>query len=61
MLRMPAVAAMSNVERWSQPPMPVQVTAEKEFLVGQATVVEGAAPEGPYVAVFEDDESAGYF
>ena len=41
--------------------MPIQVTAEQEFVVGQATVVEGAAPEGPFVAVFEDDESTGYF
>jgi len=41
--------------------MPIQVTAEQEFFVGQPTVVEGAAPEGPFVAVFEDDESTGYF
>jgi hypothetical protein len=25
--------------------MPIQVTAEQEFFVGQPTVVEGAAPE----------------
>jgi hypothetical protein len=41
--------------------MPIQNTAEHEFLVGQPTVVEGPAPEGPFVAVFEDDESTGYF
>lgn len=41
--------------------MPIQVTAEQEFLVGQPTVVEGPAPEGPFVAVFEDDETTGYF
>jgi hypothetical protein len=41
--------------------MPIQITAEQEFLVGRPTVVEGAAPEGPFVAVFEDDETTGYF
>lgn len=41
--------------------MPIQVTAEHEFSVGAATTVEGAAPNGPFVAVFEDDESTGYF
>ena len=41
--------------------MPIQITAEQEFLVGQPTVVEGLAPEGPYAAVFEDDETTGYF
>jgi hypothetical protein len=41
--------------------MPIQITAEQEFLVGQPTVVEGAAPEGSFVAVFEDDEATGYF
>lgn len=40
--------------------MPIQVTAEQEFFVGQPAVVEGAAPDGPFVAVFEDDESTGY-
>jgi hypothetical protein len=41
--------------------MPIQLTAEQEFLVGQSTVVEGFAPEGPFVAIFEDDETTGYF
>lgn len=41
--------------------MPIQITAEQEFLVGQPTVFEGLAPEGPYAAVFEDDEATGYF
>lgn len=41
--------------------MPIQVAAERDILVGQATVIEGAAPEGPFVAIFEDDGSTGYF
>lgn len=41
--------------------MPIIVTAEEEILVGRETVIEGAAPEGPFVAVFEDDGDTGYF
>jgi len=41
--------------------MPIQVTAETEFLVGVATVVEGWAPDRDFLAVFEDDEETGYF
>jgi hypothetical protein len=41
--------------------MPIQITAEREFLVGQETAVEGQAPEGAYAVVFEDDETSGYF
>lgn len=41
--------------------MPIHITAEQEFLVGQETVVEGPAPEGPFSAVFEDDGQTGYF
>ncbi|MCA6215075.1 DUF2251 domain-containing protein [Ideonella sp. B7] len=41
--------------------MPVHVTAEQQLLVGTPLVVEGAAPEGRYVAVFEDDGETGYF
>jgi hypothetical protein len=41
--------------------MPIQVTAEHQFSVGTTTTVEGAAPDGPFVAVFEDDEDTGYF
>jgi len=41
--------------------MPIQITSEREFLVGQPTVIEGPAPEGPLVVVFEDDGSTGYF
>ena len=41
--------------------MAIHVVAEQEFLVGQATVLEGAAPEGHFVAVFEDDGETGYF
>lgn len=41
--------------------MPIKVVAEREYLVGQSTVVEGAAPSGHFVAVFEDDGETGYF
>ena len=41
--------------------MPIHVTAEQEFAIGKATVVEGRAPEGPFVAVFEDDQETAYF
>jgi hypothetical protein len=41
--------------------MPIQVVAEQELIVGQETVIEGAAPQGPFVAVFEDDGQTGYF
>lgn len=41
--------------------MAIHVVAEKEFLVGDPTVIEGAAPNGPFVAVFEDDGDTGYF
>lgn len=41
--------------------MPICITAEEEFLVGQETVVEGPAPEGPFSAIFEDDGETGYF
>lgn len=41
--------------------MPIQVVAEQQWIVGQETVVEGAAPQGPWAAVFEDDGQTGYF
>lgn len=41
--------------------MPIQVTAEETITVGEPCVVEGPAPEGPFVAVFEDDGDTGYF
>lgn len=41
--------------------MPIQVTAEETISVGQASVVEGPAPESHYVAIFEDDGDTGYF
>jgi len=41
--------------------MAIQVVAEREFLVGAPLVLEGAAPDGPFVAVFEDDGDTGYF
>jgi hypothetical protein len=41
--------------------MPIHVVAEQQLLVGQPTVIEGAAPEGSFVAVFEDDGETAYF
>src|ERR1700739_597721 len=41
--------------------MPIHIVAEKSFILGQATVMEGPAPEGHFVAVFEDDGETGYF
>lgn len=41
--------------------MPIHVTGVGELSVGVAATVEGAAPNGPFIAVFEDDESTGYF
>jgi hypothetical protein len=41
--------------------MPINVVAEQQITVGKEQFVEGPAPEGPYAAVFEDDESTGYF
>jgi hypothetical protein len=41
--------------------MAIQVVAEQEFLVGNPIVLEGAAPQGSLVAVFEDDGDTGYF
>jgi len=41
--------------------MAIQVVAEQEFLVGTPIVLQGAAPDGPFVAVFEDDGDTGYF
>lgn len=41
--------------------MAIHITAEEEILIGQPSVVEAAAPEGTYVAVFEDDKDTGYF
>ncbi len=41
--------------------MRIQVVAEHEFFVGQEAVVEGPAPRGHFVGVFEDDGLTGYF
>lgn len=41
--------------------MSITVTAESELVVGIALVVEGQAPQGFFVAVFEDDTDTGYF
>ena len=32
--------------------MPVIVTAEEEIIVGRDVVIEGTAPDGPFVTVF---------
>ena len=40
--------------------MPVQLVAEKNFRVGDATTVEGRSPSQGYSVVFEDDGSTGY-
>ncbi len=41
--------------------MAIQVVAEQEFIVGTPLVLQGAAPDGPFAAVFEDDGDTGYF
>lgn len=41
--------------------MPIYVVAEKQYVVGQPTIVEEVAPEGDFVAIFEDDGTTGYF
>ena len=41
--------------------MPIQITAEEEIMVGVSAVVQGGAPESPFLAVFEDDGQTGYF
>ncbi len=41
--------------------MPIIVTAEQELQVGTPTVIDGAAPESSFAAVFEDDGDTGYF
>jgi hypothetical protein len=41
--------------------MAIQVVVEQEFLVGSPIVLEGPAPRGSFVAVFEDDGDTGYF
>jgi len=41
--------------------MQMVVTAEQTLRVGTPSVVEGAAPESPFAAVFEDDGTTGYF
>lgn len=45
----------------AQTSMPITVTAEGNLIVGTPLVVEGSAPEGQFVAVFEDDGTTGYF
>ena len=41
--------------------MPITVTAENELIVGTPLVLEGQAPNKPFIAVFEDDCDTGYF
>ncbi|MGF6590111.1 DUF2251 domain-containing protein [Pseudomonas sp. 2835] len=41
--------------------MPIYLAAEQQLNVGQATVIEAPAQEGPFVVVFEDDENTAYF
>jgi hypothetical protein len=41
--------------------MPVKLVAEQEIRVGQPSVVEAASPTPPFVVVFEDDGTTGYF
>jgi hypothetical protein len=41
--------------------MPVNVVAKQQITVGTEDFVEGAAPDGSFAVVFEDDGDAGYF
>jgi hypothetical protein len=41
--------------------MPINIVAEQKITVGTEAFVDGAAPEGPFAAVFEDDGATGYF
>ena len=41
--------------------MPIFIAVESEIIVGSGGVVEGAASEGGFLAVFEDDCETGYF
>ncbi|MGC9197156.1 MAG: DUF2251 domain-containing protein [Syntrophobacteraceae bacterium] len=41
--------------------MAIRVVAEMEFFVGSPIVLEGRAPSGALVAVFEDDGDTGFF
>src|SRR5579862_644513 len=41
--------------------MRLRVVVEQELLVGRPIVIEGPAPEGNCLAVFEDDGDTGYF
>lgn len=41
--------------------MSINVVAKQQITVGTKEVVEGAAPDGSFVVVFEDDGDTGYF
>ena len=41
--------------------MPVNIVARQQITVGTEDFVEGAAPDGSFAVVFEDDGDTGYF
>lgn len=41
--------------------MTIEVVATNDLMVGSPAVIEGGAPKGQFVAVFEDDGQTGYF
>ena len=41
--------------------MPGKLIAQQEMQVGKPTVIEAPSPTPPFVVVFEDDGSTGYF
>ena len=41
--------------------MPINVVTKQQITVGTEEFVEGAAPDGSFVVVFEDDGDTGYF
>lgn len=41
--------------------MTILVTAQTQFIVGEAMVIKSLAPDGILAAVFEDDGNTGYF
>lgn len=41
--------------------MPINVVAKRQITVGTEEFVEGAAPDGSFVVIFEDDGDTGYF
>jgi hypothetical protein len=41
--------------------MAVKLVAEQEIRVGETAFVQGASPTPPFVVIFEDDGTTGYF